>query len=108
MDDRACGNDTRPRAARGVLAAASKHSPPLLCTFVLHVLPNRGCHDGAGSEICCAYNSDGSCNYEAEGSCADGLAEYARDVVDVRVREDVVLVEAQRHGRPRRNLKSSQ
>ena len=82
IDSKAKVHGTGPQAAQGVLAAASKHSPPSLCTFVLHVLPNRGCHDGAGSEICCAYNSDGSCNYEAEGSCADGLAEYARDVVD--------------------------
>ena len=82
INSKAKVHGTGPQAAQGVLAAATKHSPPSLCTFVLHVLPNRGCHNGAGSEICCAYNSDGSCNYEAEGSCADGLAEYARDVVE--------------------------
>ena len=74
---------TQTDSAQGTLrAAAASSSPPPLCVLVLHLLPNRDCHaaGGGGSELCCGYTADGQCDYGA-ADCAEGLAEYAREVV---------------------------
>ena len=75
---------TQTDSAQGTLrAAAAGSSPPPLCVLVLHLLPNRDCHaaGGGGSELCCGYTADGQCDYGA-ADCAEGLAEYAREVVE--------------------------
>ena len=80
---------TETDSVQGLLrAAAVSSSPPPLCVLVLHLLPNRNCHaagggsgSGSGSELCCGHTADGQCDYGA-GDCAEGLAEYAREVVD--------------------------
>ena len=36
----------------------------------------------SNGEICCTYNSDGTCNYIAAGDCANGIAEYTSTYID--------------------------
>ena len=78
---------TETDSVQGLLrAAAVSSSPPPLCVLVLHLLPNRNCHavgggSGGGSELCCGHTADGQCDYGAD-DCTEGLAEYAREVVD--------------------------
>jgi len=56
-----------------------------LCTFVLHLLPNRDCRKRfANSPLCCKYREAGQgCDYSVSGGCDVGAQEYQLDVVDV-------------------------
>lgn len=69
--------------AHGILedarAKGGKH-----VTFIVYDLPNRDCHAKASNgEICCKYNSDGTCDYlGADDACADGLHEYRSTYID--------------------------
>ena len=40
-----------------------------LVVLIVYDLPNRDCHAKASNgEICCTYNSDGTCNYGGGGT----------------------------------------
>uniref|UniRef100_A0A7S2JH34 Glucanase n=1 Tax=Zooxanthella nutricula TaxID=1333877 RepID=A0A7S2JH34_9DINO len=71
------------KTMEGILADASKKSPPELVTFIVYDLPNRDCHAKASNgEICCTYLEDGRCDYSASGTCADGIGEYKTKYID--------------------------
>lgn len=63
--------------------AAAQPVPPLVVA-ILYDLPNRDCHASASNgELCCQFNSDGTCVYEAsDPTCSDGLARYQHHYVD--------------------------
>ncbi len=68
-------------------ADAQNHQPvpnAPLCTFVLHLLPNRDCQKRTvGSPLCCHYRPGGQgCDYSVSGPCDVGVQEYQLDVVD--------------------------
>jgi len=51
---------------------------------MVYDLPNRDCNAHASNgEICCKYNTDGTCDYSYSGSCDDGLNEYKTEYIDV-------------------------
>jgi len=55
-----------------------------MVTFMVYDLPNRDCNAHASNgEICCKYNTDGTCDYSYSGSCDDGLNEYKTEYIDV-------------------------
>jgi len=75
------GNSTSD--LRGILLDAASQNPVPLCVFLLYDLPNRDCNAHASrGEICCAYNSDGTCDYDNSGDCTEGIEEYKTTYVD--------------------------
>jgi cellulase/cellobiase CelA1 len=67
----------------GILQDAASKPIKQLVTFMIYDLPNRDCHAKASNgEICCTYNTDGTCNYLAGGDCSAGLREYKDEYID--------------------------
>lgn len=74
-----------PTTMEDVLRDAAARPLPPLCVFILYQLPNRDCNAKASNgEICCHARSsaESACNMGAAGDCAEGIAEYLRDVVE--------------------------
>jgi len=75
----ATGTDT----LEGILRSAAQKPSKQLVTFIIYDLPNRDCHAKASNgEICCTYNTDGTCNYSAGGDCSAGIAEYQEQYIN--------------------------
>ena len=69
--------------AHGILEDA-KNKGGKLVLFMVYDLPNRDCHAKASNgQICCKYNSDGTCDYlDTSDNCASGLNEYETTYID--------------------------
>ncbi len=77
------GDANHTVSVASILADAASRSPVPTCVFVVYDLPNRDCHAKASNgEICCVYNSDGTCNYDASNGCAAGIQEYESTYID--------------------------
>jgi len=75
---------TNTSTAQGILADAAKKNPIPLVVFIVYDLPNRDCNAKASNgEICCYYNSDGTCNYQQSGDCSAGIADYETNYTNV-------------------------
>lgn len=76
------GNDTS--TVQGILADAASAADPPLVVLIVYDLPNRDCDAKASNgEICCTYNEDLTCDYDTVSDCADGIAEYKTEYIDV-------------------------
>jgi len=68
---------------QGILADAASRSPPELVVLIWYDFPNRDCAAAASAgEICCAYNSDGTCDWGNGGDCAAGIEVNKTGYVD--------------------------
>jgi len=83
LDTMAKINGSSTNTAQGILQSASRQSPVPLVVFIVYDLPNRDCHAKASNgEICCTYNTDGTCNYNVGGDCAAGLQTYKTQYIN--------------------------
>jgi len=75
------GNGTQ--SVQGILADAASKSPPELVVLIWYDFPNRDCAAAASAgEICCAYNTDGTCDWGNGGDCSTGIKEYETQYVN--------------------------
>lgn len=77
------GGTGTTKTMEGILADAAASGQKKLVVLMIYDLPNRDCHAKASNgEICCTYNSNGTCNYQASGDCSAGIHEYTSQYID--------------------------
>ena len=70
-------------ALKAMLRTAAAQSPQQLVVIVVYDVPNRDCDsNNSVGDICCYYNTDGTCNRQQPGDCASGLADYQHNFID--------------------------
>jgi len=83
LDTMAKIDGTNTSTAQGILQDAARKNPVPLVVFIVYDLPNRDCHaKSSNGEICCTYNTDGTCNYDVGGDCSAGLQTYKTKYID--------------------------